>query len=482
MKKRLFSLFITIVLVGTLFGCGTKNNNTDTSAGREAGNDSESSTDTVSKDNTSAATNGEERTLKLVFWGTDTEKKNIQEEVIPAFEAANPGIRVESQHINSGDCAAIATMLASGNPPDVCWIDPSYIPGWASEGVLYDLYELMENDSNPTVTKEDYLDYAFLEYEPDKAYGTILSCEPLILYYNPDVFDEAGVEYPSADPDKPWTWDQVLEAAKKLTIDINGNTAASSDFDSTQIARYGLMFDSWHYQFDGVLNSFGGSWLAEDGSFGLTSDESIEALQYLGDLVNVHHVAPSPLQFTNLPSMDVCLLSGQTAMTLSGAWDMLTFSEQGKKGQYDMAAFPTSGRGDNPTTVGLMALIAFKTENNSDDTWQLFKWLNNTEGALSQYTKGCWMPLLKEYYEDEAKSALWLDNEVHTENFKNAVMKPTLNNAVITPNFNVKNFSDLSAVVGPAMQKVYNGEASAQEVIAEIENAANALCDGYYFE
>lgn len=131
---------------------------------------------------TAFAKDGEVTTLKLVYWGTDTEKKNIEEEVIPGFEAAHPNIKVEAQHINSGDNAAIATMLAAGDPPDISWIDPSYLPGWAEDGVLLDLYELMENDSDPTVTKEDYVDYAFLEYQEGKAFGTVLSCEPLILY------------------------------------------------------------------------------------------------------------------------------------------------------------------------------------------------------------------------------------------------------------------------------------------------------------
>ena len=424
---------------------------------------------------------GEITTLKLVFWGSDTEKKNIQEEVIPQFEKAHPNIRVETQHINSGDCAAIATMLAAGDPPDISWIDPSYLPGWADDGILLDLYELMEKDSDPSVTKEEYMDYAFLEYQEGKAYGTVLASEPLILFYNPGVFDEAGVEYPSADPDNPWTWEEVLEAAKKLTVDADGNTADSENFDPANIVRYGLMFDSWHFQFDGVLNSFGGSWLADDGSFGLNSEESIRALQFMSDLVNVHHVSPSPLQFANMPALDVSLLSGQVAMTLDGAWDMLTFCEQGKPGQYDMAAFPTSGDGDNPTTIGLMALTAFKTDNDPDATWQLFKWLNNTEGAISQYTKGCWMPLLKEYYEDEEKLALWTDNEVHTENFKKAVLSPMLENSVLVPSFNVKNFSDINNVVGPALQKAYNGEASAAAAIAEIEEAAEQYCEGYYF-
>lgn len=421
-------------------------------------------------------------TLKLVFWGSDTEKKNIQEEVIPQFEKAHPNIKVEAQHINSGDCAAIATMLAAGDPPDVSWIDPSYLPGWAKDGILLDLYELMENDSAPSVTKEDYMDYAFLEYEQGKAFGTVLASEPLILFYNPEVFDQAGVDYPSADPDHPWTWDEVLEAAKKLTVDADGNTADSENFDPANIVRYGLMFDSWHFQFDGVLNSFGGSWLAKDGSFGLNSEESVRALQFMSDLVNVHHVSPSPLQFANMPALDVSLLSGQAAMILDGAWDMLTFCEQGKPGQYDMAAFPTGTEGDNPTTIGLMALTAFKTDNDPDATWQLFKWLNNTEGAISQYTKGCWMPLLKEYYEDEEKLALWTDNEVHTENFREAVLKPMLENSVLVPSFNVKNFSDINNVVGPALQKAYNGEASAAEAIAEIEAAAGQYCEGYYFQ
>lgn len=473
--KRIVSLLLVFLMIVSVAACGSNN-----TAGENNGTAATAST--AAATGTPAATNTQSANLKLVFWGTDTEKKNVEEEVVPQFEAANPGLKVTSQHINSGDNAAIATMLASGDQPDVSWIDPSYIPGWASAGVLYNIYDLMANDSKPSVKKEDYVDYAFLEYEQGKAFGTLLSVEPLVLYYNPSVFKEAGVANPPATPDTAWTWDEFLQNAKLLTKDKNGNNATSSNFDSKNIVRYGIMFDSWHFQFDGVLNSFGGSWLDKDGKFNLTDPKSIQALQFMGDLVNKYHVAPSPLQFKNMPAMDVSLLGGQTAMVLDGAWEMLTFNEQGKPGQYDMAAFPrVSKEVKSPTTVGLMALTAFKTKNPSDATWQLFKWLNSTEGALSQYTKGCWLPLIKSYYTDPAKLDLWTKNDVHTANFKNAVLQPTLENAIITPNFNIKNFTDINAVVGPALSKVYNGEATAKDAIDQVKDAASALTQGYYF-
>ncbi len=57
-----------------------------------------------------------------------------------------------------------------------------------------------------------------------KTVGYSCADEVLVLYYNKKMFDDAKVAYPPASADKAWTWQQFIDAAKKLTKDQNGKT------------------------------------------------------------------------------------------------------------------------------------------------------------------------------------------------------------------------------------------------------------------
>ena len=62
------------------------------------------------------------------------------------------------------------------------------------------------------------------------------------IYYNADVFAEDGVEPPSNDPDKAWTWQQFLDTATALTIDAAGKHPNESGFDAENIQRWGVQW------------------------------------------------------------------------------------------------------------------------------------------------------------------------------------------------------------------------------------------------
>ena len=51
-------------------------------------------------------------------------------------------------------------------------------------------------------------------------YGLPSGTQTMVMYYNKDIFDEKGVEYPK----EGWTWDEFLETAEKLTYEENGKT------------------------------------------------------------------------------------------------------------------------------------------------------------------------------------------------------------------------------------------------------------------
>ena len=88
------------------------------------------------------------------------------------------------------------------------------------------------------------------------------------------------------------------------------------------------MFETWDQPINNFIFSNGGEWASADGSkLMLNSPETADAIQKLADLVNVYHVAPSPLAAKSLPAMNIALQSKLTAMALGGQWINLDLGE-----------------------------------------------------------------------------------------------------------------------------------------------------------
>jgi hypothetical protein len=84
-----------------------------------------------------------------------------------------------------------------------------------------------------------------LNQYPDKTVGLPLGLFPSFTFYNKDMFDAAGLDYPTHDfADASWNLDKLRELAMELTLDANGNNATSPDFDPENIVQWGWD-DSW---------------------------------------------------------------------------------------------------------------------------------------------------------------------------------------------------------------------------------------------
>lgn len=86
------------------------------------------------------------------------------------------------------------------------------------------------------------LKFSYLYSEPGKSIGNYTALEVMQLFYNKELFTEAGVPVPPADSQKAWTWGEFLEIAKKLTKDQNGKHPGDSGFDPKNIVQYGFAF------------------------------------------------------------------------------------------------------------------------------------------------------------------------------------------------------------------------------------------------
>jgi multiple sugar transport system substrate-binding protein len=153
---------------------------------------------------------------------------------LEAFNASHDDIKLVLEIVQN-DVAydQLRTEIASGNAPDI--VGPVGIRG-ANEflGLWLDLQPLVD----ATGYDLGQYDEATVEFyrEDGGLTGIPFAVFPSVIYFNRDLFDEAGLDYPPqaygepyADGD-PWDWNKVEELAMLLTVDANGNDARRSRY------------------------------------------------------------------------------------------------------------------------------------------------------------------------------------------------------------------------------------------------------------
>ncbi len=124
----------------------------------------------------------------------------------------------------------------------------------------------------------------------------------MVLVYNKDLFDQAGIDYPTAD----WTQDDVQTAAEAIR-------ALGDD-----ILR--LLPAPYLQRVLQVCAQFGGSLLNEDKTeFTINSPENVAAAQMMADRVLVSNVQPTDVQMGGMGDWDL-FMSGRLGMIPTGIW------------------------------------------------------------------------------------------------------------------------------------------------------------------
>lgn len=464
MKKKLcFMIFfiLCIFMVGAVVtGCG-KNNN----VGNEEGNSP------VSKN-----VEDEQIKLTMTFWGSPHEKKAI-EAAAEKFTKKFPNVTVDTIHIPESDYdAKIAAMVASGKAPDYAYIHGQQGEQFANEGKFYNWFELMEKDDS--ISKDDFVDDIWFKTNPKEAWGISGAVECFGLFYNKDSFDEAGLSYPPVKYDDAWTWEEFVDVAKTLTLDINGNNAKSADFDPDNIKQYGVSFENWFGPVSVHVLNNGGDIVLEDGkTFGYSKPEAYKAIQRLVDLINVHHVAPSPIQARAIPGQAAAIESKIVAMSMHGQWINLDLGANNVN--YGIGVLPKMDKESGTLKIS-GAISIFKDTKHFKETWELAKFMC-AEGVESLYENGLWMPTMKKYYKDEELLGRWVGpNPAHPEGFKESMVDMVLEHSKPAMVYTIKNQSKIDALVNAALDPVWMGEKTAEEAMKELEKKIQSEIMGRY--
>lgn len=246
---------------------------------------------------------------------------------IAQFEADNPGVKINALETPPEFATYILTALASNTAPDVWSQDGSTLAQVAGSGQLLDMQKCVE------LVPEFNFDRFFPSVlalhqgiEEGKTFGVPNDFTPMVMYYNPQSFKNAGVEIPT---EANLTWNQFLELTQKLTLDSQGRNALDPNFDAENIEQYGFRVRQFPFEWVYWLWSNGGDVISPDGTTAsgyLDSPASIEAITFLRDLMLQHHVSPTPSALdslqTSLGFLDI-FLQGTVAMFPRGHWELV---------------------------------------------------------------------------------------------------------------------------------------------------------------
>jgi len=228
-------------------------------------------------------------------------EENLQK-IVDAFEAENENVTVEVTTLPYADYfTALQTDLAGGTVSDVFDIELANYASYQESGVLAPL-EGVDTSVYQTSLAESYA-------TDGTQYALPTSFSNVVLYYNADLFDAAGLEYPTAD----WTWEDEKAAAEKLT------DAGAGVWGDYQPITYN--------EFYKVLAQAGGEFLSEDGSsVAFNSPEGIRAAQWLVDKSGT--TMPTAEQGAGTPDFDSTLFAdGKLAMWHTGIWMFSTLAD-----------------------------------------------------------------------------------------------------------------------------------------------------------
>lgn len=323
-----------------------------------------------------------QESASLLFGSWDDENGNLRHiAAIEDFNAVYPDIKVEILPNPGGDWhSKVLTWIAAGELPDVYMADSSYIPLYVEAGGLEPLQPFIEGEDGFDPYEIFYpgvYENGFYQGEPyllAKDYSTVA------IYANKKLLDAAGI----ATPEEGWTYDDLLDIAMQLTVDADGNNAASPDFDPENIVQYGMDHrGDWWRGFQTVVYSFGSHTISDDGTTldgYMNSEGTIAALEWMRDAIHVYHVAPTNEFMTALPSGAMqAFYDGQLAMVFGmGPWFLGQMEEQ-PDFEYTILPMPT-GPGGHHDAVCWAGFGLAPNSDNKDAAWLFLKALGTDIG------------------------------------------------------------------------------------------------------
>ena len=383
--------------------------------------------------------------VSFMVFGDPAELAAYQE-LAAAFEEAHPEIALELIHIPSASDyrARLGVDFAAGDPADVVLINYRRYAPFAQMGVLEPLAPYLR--ASDVISESDFFRIAT---EPFKWRGQLM-CIPqnissLVVYYNRDLFDAAGLPYPTDE----WTQDEFLQLAQALTLDLDGDGETD---------QYGVGIEPSIFRLAPFVWANRGELVVLEGGrdavrLALDGRAAREALEWFVALQTEHGVAPDALAEA-AESSESRFLNGRTAMFFNSRRGTPT-ARRIEGFEWDVAALPAGEERAGILHSDAYCLAAAAED--KDAAWTFIEFANSPEGQAIVAGSGRTVPSLV----DVASSPAFLDPEADPAN--SAVWLDTVDTLRTVPV--MAGWVDIEELTGDELERAFYGQAPVDEVI-----------------
>lgn len=300
---------------------------------------------------------GKRRVVISHFWA---DVQDVWEQAIVEFEKSHPDIDIVQQAV-SFDVhykKVLTTAAAGADIGDLVLLEDWFAQELLERDFLVDLGPWIKRDLKSGDFFEVSLD-TYTKGGATRAFPIALGSYP--LFYNIDLFDAAGISY----PDSTWTYDTLLEVAKKLTRDTDGDGRPD---------QWGFLLDN-SGGFDGLLYSMGGGVLSEDLTRSAFAEPgTIRALNYWVDLVRLHKVAPPNASVMGGSSSGGSRRPFETGRFAMAMLQSAISTYRSVPFKWNIALPPSGPAGRKALRYGAAFGIP-KTSENAEAAWEFIRWV-----------------------------------------------------------------------------------------------------------
>jgi len=305
---------------------------------------------------------GKKEKVVLKYAGYHSGEQEKFQALINDFEAKNPDIKIELEMYPWTEYWTKLEALAVGKKmPDIVGMHIWGFYTYAKNGFLLDLKKEMPDfiwsDHFPEAT------YKTFEYK-NGYYGIPQDINGVALYYNKELFTKAGVAYPN----KNWTWEDMVSAAKKLT-----------DKDK-KIYGFGARNHSSEGYEPHIFQNGGYIISPDKKSSGFNLPKTISAIQDWKDMIYKYQVSPTLAQFSDTDIITM-FTSGRLAMAWFYFSRLSQFnSNEAISGKFDVAILPM-GKEKRATEIGVNAFAVSSQTKHKSEALRFMRYLATTDAG-----------------------------------------------------------------------------------------------------
>lgn len=324
------------------------------------------------------------------FFAANPDELRPRMRVVNEFQRRYPDIKVRALLSGPGVMQQLATFCAGGKCPDVLMAWELTYAELADRGVLLDLNTLLARDQAfAAELKSDSIgalyetftfnggQYAF----PEQWSGNF-------LFYNKQLFDDAGVPPPPGSWERPWSFAEFLDAAQALTKQGRSGRDRQWGFVNAWVSFYAAGLFAMNNGVPWSVPRMNPTHLNFD------HDGFLEAVQFYADLTNKHKVAPSAAEQQSMSTADLFSV-GKAGIALAGHWRYQTF-DRADGLDFDVAPLPIGPRGRAACSdIGVTGLAIAATSRRKDQAWEFVKFATGPVGQALIGESRLFVPVLR---------------------------------------------------------------------------------------